>query len=377
MESPLPGLPSPCFVLEESLLRKNLETLQEIQEKSGVSILLALKGFSLWASFPLLQPYLNGTAVSSLNEAKLSKETFQKPIHSYAVAYHPTEIKELYSLSSHFTFNSFEEYQRYRPLKTSSHPSFGIRLNPLFSNLSHSSSNPASPNSRLGVLPDELPEEWPSDLEGIHVHTLSEASAEDLEKLLKAVRSCLGRKLSSIRWINLGGGHLFTGATYDRDRAIAALREFNLYNQVDLFVELSTAVAWNAGYLQCTVLDILPRSPYPIAIVDISFPTHLQERWKQAEETRIRGAQKAGVASHSYVIGGCSCMADDCLGTYSFTENLAVGKTLIIENTVHYSLEKSSHFNGIRHPAIALKRENDDIDVVRRFGFLDYKNNLS
>lgn len=377
MGSPLTGLPSPCFVLDDSLLRKNSEILEEIQKRAGVSILLALKGFSLWASFPLVKPYLKGAAVSSLNEAKLGEETFKESIHTYAVGYHPAEIEQLFFLSSYFTFNSWEAYKRHHTLKTASSPSLGIRVNPLYSNISHPTSNPASPYSRLGILPNEIPEEWPDDLEGIHVHTLSEGTATDLEELLKAIESCLGNRLSSLKWINLGGGHLLTGASYDRSKAINLLKQFQERYEVHLFMELSTAIAWHAGYLQCTVLDILPRSPQPIAVVDISFPTHLQERWKHFQNTSIKGGKREAKGGHTYVIGGCSCMADDCLGAYTFDEKLSVGQTLIIENAVHYSLEKSSHFNGIRHPALAIRRENDQIDVVRRFGFLDYKNNLS
>ncbi len=377
MVSKLSDLPSPCYVFQESLLRENLKLLQQIQQEAEIKILLALKGFAFWPLFPLLKKYLPGASASSLNEARLCSEEMGVPAHCYCVAYHPEEVEELFSLSSHLSFNSLTEFSRYKSFAKEGGASLGLRVNPLFSNLPDTFANPARSDSRLGILPEELRSSFPEEIEGLHVHSLNESSAKAMASLLKALEAHFSEALHQVKWVNLGGGHLLTDPSYGVPEMVQLLREFRSRYQVEIFLELGTAISWKAGFLQCTVLDILPREPYPIALLDISFPIHLADKWIYSAPPIVRGASEGQIGKATYILGGSSCMADDIGGVYSFDTPLSSGDTLILENSLHYSLEKSSHFNGIRHPAIAICKENGEVSLIRTYGYTDYKRHFS
>ncbi|MEM6632055.1 MAG: carboxynorspermidine decarboxylase [Bacteroidota bacterium] len=379
MYKQLPHIPTPCFVLEEEKLEVNLKILERVQRKTGVDILLALKGFALWASFPLVKQYLAGATASSLNEAKLCYEMLGSLAHCYFVAYLPEEFEQVIDISSHVSFNSIEEYKRFKELLHThpSAPSAGIRVNPLYSNVNSEVNNPASRNSRLGVLPEELQGGLPVGIEGLHVHTLGESDSFALEQLIKALEKYYESFLHQVKWINLGGGHLMTDAKYDLEHGIKLLSEFREKYELEVLLEPGSAVAWQTGVLLCRVMDIIPREPYPIAILDVSFSAHIPDTLEMPYNPKIRGASMPISGKPTYTLGGISCLAGDYLSAYSFDQELKVGDRLIIEDMIHYTMVKTTMFNGVKHPSIAIQRKDKSIEIIRNFTYEDYKSRLS
>ena len=372
-------LPSPCYILEEEKLERNLKILHRVQQEAGVSILLALKGFAMWASFPLVRRYLSGATASSLNEARLCYEELGLPAHCYFVAYRPEEFGEVIGLCSHISFNSLAEYQRFKEqLRTYPTPvSPGIRVNPLYSDVETDLYNPAAPNSRLGVLPEELHDGIPEGIEGLHVHTLCESDSHALEKLIDALELRFPTLLRQVKWVNLGGGHLMTGKAYDLNHGIYLLREFRRKHQVELILEPGSAVAWEAGVLLCRVLDIIPRKPYPVAILDVSFTAHMPDTLEMPYKPKVRGAGEPHPDKPTYVLGGLSCLAGDYISAYSFEEKLQIGDKLILEDMIHYTMVKTTMFNGVAHPSMAIYKKDHSTDLIRKFSYEDYKHRLS
>jgi len=375
----LRDVPSPCYVLEETQLYRNLEIMQRVQQEAGVEIILALKGFAMWSTFPLIRQYLKGATASSLNEARLCVEEMGTAAHTYCVAYHPDEFMQILQFSSHVTFNSLSEYKRYRPHLSSykGKVSCGIRINPGYSDVSTDLYNPAAPGSRLGETETAFDGQLPEGLEGIHFHTLCESSSHSLERLLKSVEQRFGYLLTQIHWINMGGGHLMTREGYDIDHLIQLLRDFRSRYQVDIILEPGSAVAWDTGVLVATVLDIVESHGIQTAILDVSFTAHMPDTLEMPYRPRVRGATDPIAGRPAYRLGGLSCLAGDYMTEYAFEQELQVGDQIIFEDMIHYTMVKTTMFNGVRHPSIAIYRSDGRLDVVRTFGYEDYKARLS
>jgi len=375
----LRDVPSPCYVLEETQLYRNLEIMQRVQQEAGVEIILALKGFAMWSTFPLIRQYLKGATASSLNEARLCVEEMGTAAHTYCVAYHPDEFMQILQFSSHVTFNSLSEYKRYRPHLSSykGKVSCGIRINPGYSDVSTDLYNPAAPGSRLGETETAFDGQLPEGLEGIHFHTLCESSSHSLERLLKSVEQRFGYLLTQIHWINMGGGHLMTREGYDIDHLIQLLRDFRSRYQVDIILEPGSAVAWDTGVLVATVLDIVESHGIQTAILDVSFTAHMPDTLEMPYRPRVRGATDPIAGRPAYRLGGLSCLAGDYMTEYAFEQELQVGDQIIFEDMIHYTMVKTTMFNGVRHPSIAIYRSDGRLDVVRTFGYEDYKAGLS
>jgi len=375
----LRDVPSPCYVLEETQLYRNLEIMQRVQQEAGVEIILALKGFAMWSTFPLIRQYLKGATASSLNEARLCVEEMGTAAHTYCVAYHPDEFMQILQFSSHVTFNSLSEYKRYRPHLSSykGKVSCGIRINPGYSDVSTDLYNPAAPGSRLGETETAFDGQLPEGLEGIHFHTLCESSSHSLERLLKSVEQRFGYLLTQIHWINMGGGHLMTREGYDIDHLIQLLRDFRSRYQVDIILEPGSAVAWDTGVLVATVLDIVESHGIQTAILDVSFTAHMPDTLEMPYRPRVRGATDPIAGRPAYRLGGLSCLAGDYMTAYAFEQELQVGDQIIFEDMIHYTMVKTTMFNGVRHPSIAIYRSDGRLDVVRTFGYEDYKARLS
>lgn len=385
-------IPSPCFVLEEEKLIMNLEIIAATAKAAGVEIIPALKGFALWGVFPLVGGYVKGAAASSLNEARLIAEEMGKKAHTYAPAYREDEFDSILDYSSHITFNSPAQARRFLPRlegRRTGGPvkalSWGLRVNPGYSPVETALYNPASPESRLGATRAELDKlSGQSFPEGLHLHALCESDARHTARLLQALEERFGDYLPRLAWLNLGGGHLITRQGYDRELLIRTLSEFRgRYPNLKLYLEPGSAFAWETGFLRARVEDIVERGGVKTAILDVSFTAHMPDCLEMPYQPRIRGleiASSAGsetVAGYRYRIGGNSCLAGDVMGDWLSPEPLSVGDPIIFEDMIHYTMVKTTMFNGVHHPSIAILTKEGALRIIREFDYADYRNRLS
>ena len=370
---------SPAYVLEEARLLDNLRTIDAVRRRAGVDIILALKAFALWRVFPQMRPYVSGATASSLNEARLITDHLDQPVHTYAVAYTEAEFDQIAALSSHLTFNSVGQYERFRA-RLPRGVSPGIRINPEYSTVETDLYNPAAPNSRLGVPIADFPDALPVGIEGLHFHTLCESSSHDLERTLRAVEERFGQFLPHLRWLNLGGGHLMTRADYDRDHLVKILVDFRQRHNLHLILEPGSAFAWQTGYLVSTVLDVHIANGVKTLILDVSFTAHMPDTLEMPYRPAVRGARDPQPGEtrgpNTYRLGGVSCLAGDYLGEYVFEQPVRTGDRLILEDMIHYTMVKTTFFNGVHHPDIALQRTDGSTEVLRRFTYADFRDRL-
>ncbi|MBK7474786.1 MAG: carboxynorspermidine decarboxylase [Haliscomenobacter sp.] len=373
-------VPSPSFVLEEARLKTNLELIRSVQERAGVKVILALKGFSMWRMFPAISRYLDGATASSLHEARLIYEEMGIKAHTYSPAFLPDEFSRIMRYSSHITFNSTAQYHRYKEeLALTEEPvSSGLRVNPLYSEVETPLYNPAAPGSRLGETPEHLASGLPEGIEGLHAHTLCESTAEATERLISAVETHFGAFLPRLKWVNFGGGHLMTRKGYDLERLIGALKSFkDRHPHLEVILEPGSAIAWETGELVATVLDIVESGGITTAMVDVSFTAHMPDTLEMPYRPRILGASDPEPGKPAYRIGGVSCLAGDFMEAYAFDRPLAIGDRLVFWDMIHYTMVKTTMFNGVKHPNICLWHEDGDLELVRQFGYDDFKNRLS
>ncbi len=370
--------PSPCYIVDERLLKQNLETLAGIQRNSGCRILLAQKAFSLFVLYPLIGRYLSGAASSSLFEARLAREEMNKEVHVYSPAYGDNEFSALLNYADHIVFNSFGQWKKFRhQVLSANRPiSCGIRVNPEYSETATDLYDPCAPYSRLGVTasafcPDEM-----NGLDGLHFHTLCEQNADALERTLQVVEQKFGRFLSRLKWINLGGGHHITRPDYDIPRLLRCIRRIQERYGLTVYLEPGEAVALNAGYLVATVLDVI-RNGMDIAILDVSATCHMPDVLEMPYRPEIVGAGRPGRFPYTYRLGGPTCLAGDVIGDYSFNEPLRPGDRIAFRDMAIYTMVKNTTFNGVPLPAIAILGESGKLQVVRRFGYQDFKGRLS
>ena len=371
-----PDIPSPCYVLDEKLLRKNLELMQKVQEQSGADIILALKGYAMWSAFPLIRQYLKGCTASSVWEAKLAAEEFSREVHAYAPAYKQEDIDELLPLVNHLSFNSVSQWHKYREQTADAGVSIGLRINPEHQEAETELYDPSAPGSRLGIRASELKQQDLTGVEGLHVHNLCECDSFALERTLDAVENRFGEQLKQMKWLNLGGGHLMTRQGYDVDHLIKQLKRLRETYDLQVILEPGSAVAWQTGPLVCKVVDIVENQGQ-IALLDISATAHMPDVLEMPYRPVITGAGLPAEKAFSYRLGGNSCLAGDVIGEYSFDQPLAVGDRLVFEDMMHYTMVKTSFFNGVQHPAIGILRENGQFDCVRQFSYEDFRNRLS
>ncbi|NWO03538.1 MAG: carboxynorspermidine decarboxylase [Idiomarinaceae bacterium] len=371
-----PEIPSPCYVLDEKLLRKNLELMQKVQEQSGADIILALKGYAMWSAFPLIRQYLKGCTASSVWEAKLAAEEFSREVHAYAPAYKQEDIDELLPLVNHLSFNSVSQWHKYREQAADAGVSIGLRINPEHQEAETELYDPSAPGSRLGIRVSELKQQDLTGVEGLHVHNLCECDSFALERTLEAVENRFGEQLKQMKWLNLGGGHLMTRKGYDVDHLIKQLKRLRETYALKVILEPGSAVAWQTGPLVCEVVDIVENQGQ-IALLDISATAHMPDVLEMPYRPVITGAGLPAEKAFSYRLGGNSCLAGDVIGEYSFDQPLAVGDRLVFEDMMHYTMVKTSFFNGVQHPAIGILRENGQFDCVRQFSYEDFRNRLS
>jgi carboxynorspermidine decarboxylase len=372
-------VPSPCFVLDESLLVRNLELLKKVQDEAGVSIICALKGFAFHEVFPLVARYLKGATASSLHEAKLVHEKMGVCPHTYCAAYVPDDFPEILSLSSHLTFNSLSEWERWKRTVVGSGEKVwcGLRVNPGYSEVGTDLYNPASPTSRLGIPRDHLGDALPEGITGIHFHALCENDSYTLERVLNVFEEKYGSLIRQAAWVNMGGGHLMTKAGYDTEHVIRLLKGFRerYPNLQEVILEPGSAVGWQTGYLSSTVLDIVDNGGMTTAMLDVSFTCHMPDCLEMPYKPKITGENPDG--KYRYAMGGMSCLAGDFVDGFCFDEPLQVGQQLIFEDMIHYTMVKTTTFNGINLPSIGVWTQNGELRLLRYFGYNDYKSRLS
>ncbi|MGA1583970.1 MAG: carboxynorspermidine decarboxylase [Saprospiraceae bacterium] len=373
------ALPSPCFVLDERRLRSNLELMKSVQERAGVTIILALKGFAMWSTFPLVRQYLKACTASSLHEALLCVEEFGEKAHTYAPAYVPGEMEALLRSSSHLSFNSLSQYEYFKPLiaKAPHRPSLGLRVNPEHSDVGTALYNPCSPGSRLGISAEHLKGALPDGIEGLHFHALCESNSYSLQATLEAFEAKFGRFFDQIKWVNMGGGHLMTNDGYDVDHLVDLLTSFRKKHGVEVILEPGSAVAWRTGELKSTVLDVVTNRGVTTAILDVSFTAHMPDTLEMPYRPVVRGATDPQPGKFTCQLGGLSCLSGDFMTAYSFDAPLKAGDTLIFEDMMHYTMVKTTTFNGVQHPCIAIWNEDGTARIIRTFEYLDFKNRLS
>ncbi|MBL7831485.1 MAG: carboxynorspermidine decarboxylase [Saprospiraceae bacterium] len=379
MGIPYQLLETPAFVLDESLLRRNLELINRVQNEAGVKFILAFKGFSMWSAFPIVKEYVNGATASSLNEALLCFEEMGVKAHTYAAAFIPSEFDQIMDISSHITFNSIRQYETYKQ-KIENHPnhiSCGIRVNPEWSDVKTELYNPASPSSRLGELYENFQGKLPDGIEGLHFHVLCESNSFALETVLENLEKRFGKFLKQIKWLNMGGGHLLTRSTYNVDHLIQVLLKFKQKHNLEIILEPGSAFAWETGDLVTRVLDIVDHRGVKTILIDASFTAHMPDTLEMPYNPTIVGARVAKEGETGVRIGGTSCLAGDFIGDYVFENEPEIGDLMIFKDMIHYTMVKTTTFNGVKHPDICIYRKDGIVELVKKFGYLDFKNRLS
>jgi carboxynorspermidine decarboxylase len=373
-------IPSPAFVLDEKLLRKNLELINRVQQEAGIEIILAFKGFAMWSAFPMVRQYLKGATASSLNEARLCFEEMKTRAHVYSPVYFEKEFDELLSYTSHIVFNSVSQFEKYYPKiqQADRNISCGIRVNPEYSDVETDLYNPSASGSRLGVGSEEFPEQLPEGIEGIHFHVLCESDSYSLEKVLANLEAKFGKFLHQVKWVNMGGGHLMTREGYDHGHLIQLLKNFKKKYNVQVILEPGSAIAWDTGVLISTVQDVVEHKGVKTAILDVSFTAHMPDTLEMPYRPKILGASDPTENSkYLYRLGGVSCLAGDFMEVYDFGHELKPGDQLIFKDMIHYTMVKTTMFNGVNHPAIAIWTEENRLKIVRMFTYEDFKGRLS
>jgi carboxynorspermidine decarboxylase len=373
------AVPSPCYVIDEELLRNNLSLIQSVQEASGAQIIMAFKAFAMWKVFPVIREYNGFTTASSIHEARLAVEEMGQLAHTYSPAYTEKEFDTIMKYSSHITFNSFSQYDRFKD-KIATHDrkiSCGIRINPEFSSVDTGLYNPCSPGSRMGVSIDHMPDSLPQGIEGLHFHTLCESTSHDLEATLNAVEQKFGKYLHQIKWLNMGGGHLMTRKGYDTEHLISVLKRFKAKWNINLILEPGSAFTWETGVLVSTVVDIVENRGIKTAVLDVSFTAHMPDTLEMPYKPRVRGAHQEPVEGlPTYRLGGNSCLSGDFIGDWSFDKPLQPGDTIVFEDMIHYTVVKTTMFNGVNHPSIAIWNNSEGLKILREFGYDDYKSRM-
>ena len=396
------GLTRPAYVLEEKRLRRNLALIRDVAERSGVEIILAFKAYALWKTFPIFREYISSTTASSLSEARLAYEEFGAQAHTYSPAYTDYEIDDIARMSSHLTFNSLSQYERYhnRAKAANSAIKFGVRVNPEYSEVGTDIYNPCAPGTRFGVLAEDLPDTLPDDVTGFHCHCHCESGSDVFQRTLVHIEEKFGKWFPQLEWINFGGGHLMTRADYDVELLVSILTDFRKrYPNLKVILEPGSAFGWQTGPLVSHVVDIVENHGIRTAILDVSFTCHMPDCLEMPYHPAVRGAEtiedaetvlglasdgvsgslptgEGGGRGHIYRLGGNSCLSGDWMSAWRFDHELQIGETIIFEDMLHYTTVKTCTFNGISHPAICLLREDNELVSLREYSYEDYRDRM-
>lgn len=383
----LTQIPSPCYVMEEEPLRRNLSLIKSVADTAGVEIILAFKAFAIWKSFPVFREYIRHTTASSEYEARLALEEFGSKAHAYSPAYTEQNFPVFLKCCSHITFNSLSQYERFYPMaRANGEPvSCGIRVNPEYSEVEVELYNPCAPGTRFGVTADLLPDRLPEGIEGFHCHCHCESDSYELERTLRHIEKKFGRWFPQLKWLNLGGGHLMTREGYDTAHLVRLLQGLrSRYPHLHIILEPGSAFAWQTGPLVASVVDVVESRGIRTAILDVSFTCHMPDCLEMPYQPRVRGAESlpadtvkyARKEDHVYRLGGNSCLSGDYMGSWRFDHELEVGERVLFEDMIHYTIVKTTMFNGIRHPSIAMLHADGTLEVYRTFRYEDYRDRM-
>jgi len=392
-------MPTPIYIIEERKLRRNLSLIASVAAKADIEVILAFKAFALWKTFPIFREYIHATTASSLFEAKLAFEAFGAPAHTYSPAYTDEEFDEIVGCSSHLTFNSLSQYERFHGRAAAC--SLGLRVNPEYSEVETLLYNPCAPGTRFGVTADKLPEQLPADIRGFHCHCHCESGADVFERTLQHIEEKFARWFPQLEWINFGGGHLMTRKDYDTELLIRLMQDFHRrYPWLKVILEPGSAFAWQTGPLVSHVVDIVEDKGIRTAILDVSFTCHMPDclEMPYMPEVWVRGHGGTKVQGHEittghditrtpappllrtpdyvYRLGGNSCLSGDFMGMWDFGHELQVGEEVVFEDMIHYTTVKTNMFNGVRHPSIGMLHEDGNLEILREFDYSDYKNRM-
>jgi len=379
-------LSTPIYIIEEQKLRRNLQLIADVARQADVEIILAFKAFALWKTFPIFSEYINSTTASSLSEARLALEEFGAKAHTFSPAYTDNEIEDIIRCSSHLTFNSLSQYERYHE-RVGERASIGLRVNPEYSEVGTLLYNPCAPGTRFGVTADKLPDTLPADIEGFHCHCHCESGADVLERTLVHIEEKFSKWFPQLKWFNLGGGHLMTRKDYDVPHLINIIKGLHQrYPWLHIILEPGSAFAWQTGPLVSHVVDIVEDKGIRTAILDVSFTCHMPDCLEMPYYPDVRGAvlveggklEEEGGKSipHLYRLGGNSCLSGDFMSSWQFDHELQVGEEVIFEDMIHYTTVKTCMFNGITHPAIGMLHQDGNLEILRQFSYEDYRNRM-
>lgn len=378
---------TPCYIMDEKLLRRNLELIKYVADSANVEIILAFKAYALWKTFPIFREYIQSTTASSLYEARLAYEKFGSKAHTFSPAYTDYEIEDIAKFSSHLTFNSLFQYTRYWALAKKCNPklSFGLRINPEYSEIETDIYNPCAKGTRFGVVADKLPDKLPDGIKGFHCHCHCESGAEVFERTLVHIEEKFSKWFGQIEWINFGGGHLMTRKDYNIPLLINILRNFHdRYPSLKVILEPGSAFGWQTGCLASQVVDIVEDHGIKTAILNVSFTCHMPDCLEMPYMPVVRGAEivddktliHAGVDDNIYRLGGNSCLSGDFMGSWKFPAKLKIGDSIIFEDMLHYTTVKTNMFNGITHPSIAIVHIGGELEILKDFTYEDYLNRM-
>ena len=384
LEQNISNIPSPCYVMEEELLRRNLSLIKSVAERANIEIILAFKAFALWKSFPIFREYISHTTASSLFEARLAKEEFGSKAHTYSPAYTDEEFEEIVKCSSHITFNSLSQYKRFHS-QAEGKASIGLRVNPEYSEIETELYNPCAPGSRFGILSNDLPATLPADVEGFHIHCHCESGSDVFARTLQHIEEKFAAWFPQIKWINFGGGHLMTRNDYDTEFLINTINSFHSkYPWLKVILEPGSAFAWQTGPLLAKIVDIVENKGIKTAILNVSFTCHMPDCLEMPYKPAIRYAttleaednETARSLANTYRLGGNSCLSGDFMGLWQFDHELKIGETLILEDMIHYTTVKTNMFNGIGHPSIGMLHIDGTFELFRKYRYEDYRDRM-
>ena len=388
---------APYYMIEEQKLRRNLSLIADVAKRADVQIILAFKAFALWKTFPIFREYIGSTTASSLSEARLAREEFGAPAHTYSPAYTDDEIDEIARCSSHLTFNSLSQYERFNQRVLADNPelSLGLRVNPEYSEVETLLYNPCAPGTRFGVSAEKLPPMLPAGIEGFHCHCHCESGADVLQRSLVHIEEKFSRWFPQLKWLNLGGGHLMTRKDYDVELLISLMQGLHeRYPWLRIILEPGSAFAWQTGPLVSHVVDIVEDKGIRTAILDVSFTCHMPDCLEMPYFPDVRNAEHIShpspltsqpsslpshpspLTSHLYRLGGNSCLSGDFMSSWSFDHELQVGEEVIFEDMIHYTTVKTNTFNGITHPSIVMLHVDGTREVLREYGYEDYRSRM-
>ena len=373
---------TPVYIIEEEKLRRNLSLIRTVAERTDSEWILAFKAFALWKTFPIFREYIRSTTASSLSEARLALEEFGAKAHTYSPAYKDDEFDDMVRCSSHLTFNSLSQYERFHERAVAC--SIGLRVNPEYSEVGTLLYNPCAPGTRFGVTADKLPEQLPADIRGFHCHCHCESGADVFERSLQHIEEKFSKWFSQLEWINFGGGHLVTRKDYDIDLLVRLVQGFHQrYPHLKVIFEPGSAFAWQTGPLVASVVDVVEDKGIRTAILDVSFTCHMPDCLEMPYYPDVRNAKHveeishlSSLTSHLYRLGGNSCLSGDFMGYWRFDHELEIGEQMVFEDMIHYTTVKTNTFNGITHPSIAMLHQDGTLELLRQFTYEDYRSRM-